>query len=43
MQPIGYQSPELWILAFEKEDVIKTSEPITLDPEKYDKGVADLF
>ncbi|MBQ8395267.1 MAG: hypothetical protein IJX49_06815 [Clostridia bacterium] len=45
MQTTAYQPPKLWILTFEKEDVIRTSDIFTPneDEKLFDKGVEDFF
>ena len=42
MQTMDYQTPELWVLTFEQEDVIKTSGAMQ-DEKIFDKGVEDFF
>lgn len=43
MQTMDYQTPSLWILTFEQEDVITTSGGTTHEDKAFDKGVEDFF
>ena len=43
MQTMDYQTPRLWILTFEQEDVITTSGGTTQEEKGFDKGVEDFF
>jgi len=42
MQKVGYQSPELWVLAFEGADVITASDEQSIN-NQFDKVVEDFF
>ena len=42
MKSVKYQTPELFLLGLEEEDVITTSG-VPSDEELFDKGVEDFF
>ena len=45
MKSIDYQTPQLLILLFSNEDVVRTSNGFTggETPESFDQGVEDFF